>query len=268
MATKKLQVTDATLIATGLDVKNEVERYFTERPNYSLAIDKLCPSFTATGSVATCEPVEGYPLDVQTAEGATKVTRTGKNLLGYTDFEGITGSGNNQSCIGGVITKNTTSTNLNTSWVLVGDARPYLRNNRLAPGTYVFSISQTSTTGILFKNPYLDVTLDDGTSVSLPNGVTTTIDQYATIKNIRCETTRFSELTTVTATVQLEVGNTATKHEPCVVSEFAAGKPVLAFPGINTIWADTGDVTVTGRADPNAIIEKLTDAVVALGGNV
>ena len=28
-------------------------------------VDKLCPTFTESGSVVTCEPVEGYPLEVE-----------------------------------------------------------------------------------------------------------------------------------------------------------------------------------------------------------
>ena len=46
-------------------------------------LDRLCPAFTESGTIVACEPVEGYPLDVQTAEGATKILRTGKNLLPY-----------------------------------------------------------------------------------------------------------------------------------------------------------------------------------------
>lgn len=43
---------------------------------------------------------------------------------------------------------------------------------------------------------------------------------------------------------------------------------VLALQGVNTLYSNTGDITVTGRADPVAIIEKLTNAIIALGGNV
>ena len=43
---------------------------------------------------------------------------------------------------------------------------------------------------------------------------------------------------------------------------------ILALLGVNTIYSDTGDTTVTGRADPTAVIEKLTNAIVALGGTV
>jgi hypothetical protein len=43
---------------------------------------------------------------------------------------------------------------------------------------------------------------------------------------------------------------------------------VLALSGTNTLYSDTGDTVVTGRANPAAIIDKLTNAIIALGGNV
>lgn len=43
---------------------------------------------------------------------------------------------------------------------------------------------------------------------------------------------------------------------------------ILALSGVNTLYSDTGDTTVTGRTDPTAVIEKLTNAIIALGGNV
>lgn len=43
---------------------------------------------------------------------------------------------------------------------------------------------------------------------------------------------------------------------------------VLALSDTNYLCANTGDTTVTGKADPAAVIEKLTNAIIALGGNV
>lgn len=39
---------------------------------------------------------------------------------------------------------------------------------------------------------------------------------------------------------------------------------ILALSGTNTIYADTGDTTVSGRADPNAIIQQLTQRIAVL----
>lgn len=54
--------------------------------------------------------------------------------------------------------------------------------------------------------------------------------------------------------------------EPVTVQ--LALQEILALSGTNTLYSDTGDTTVTGRADPTAVIEKLTNAIIALGGNV
>ncbi len=43
---------------------------------------------------------------------------------------------------------------------------------------------------------------------------------------------------------------------------------IHALSGENVFYSDTGGTTVTGRADLAAIIEKLTNAILALGGNV
>lgn len=41
---------------------------------------------------------------------------------------------------------------------------------------------------------------------------------------------------------------------------------ILALSGTNTIYTDTGDTTVSGRADPNTIIQQLATRIAALEG--
>lgn len=48
----------------------------------------------------------------------------------------------------------------------------------------------------------------------------------------------------------------------------AVVRNIHAFPGVNALISDCGDTAVSGRADPVAIIDKLTNAIIALGGNV
>ena len=43
---------------------------------------------------------------------------------------------------------------------------------------------------------------------------------------------------------------------------------ILALSGTNTIYSDTGDTQVSGKADLRVTIEKLTNAIIALGGKV
>ena len=47
-----------------------------------------------------------------------------------------------------------------------------------------------------------------------------------------------------------------------------APQQILALSSTNTVFSSTGDTTVTGRSNPTAIINKLTNAIVALGGTV
>ena len=96
---------------------------------------------------------------------------------------------------------------------------------------------------------------------------------------------------------QLEVGSSGTSYEPYRSEEFTIdlgqtvyggsynwqtgvltdqdgvvtqveAQRIPALSGTNTIYSDTGDTTVTGRADPTAVIEKLKSAIIALGGNI
>jgi len=43
---------------------------------------------------------------------------------------------------------------------------------------------------------------------------------------------------------------------------------ILALSGENTLYSDTGDTQVSGKADLRVTIEKLTNAIIALGGKV
>lgn len=99
------------------------------------------------------------------------------------------------------------------------------------------------------------------------------------------------------SSIQIEIGSTATTYEPYrgetltvdlgeavnnATFDWTTGvltredgttkqltpQEILALPGVNTFYSDTGDTEVTGRADPIALIDKLTNAIVALGGNV
>ena len=45
-------------------------------------------------------------------------------------------------------------------------------------------------------------------------------------------------------------------------------QPLAAFPGVNTLWSSAGETEVKGSADINGVIETLTNAIIALGGNI
>ena len=43
---------------------------------------------------------------------------------------------------------------------------------------------------------------------------------------------------------------------------------IRGLQGTNSLWCDVGNTTVNGKSDPTSVIEKLTNAIIALGGNV
>lgn len=51
-------------------------------------VDKLCPAFTQTGSVVTCAPLEGYPLEVVSA---VAVTQAGSGTPSPTNIRSVSG---------------------------------------------------------------------------------------------------------------------------------------------------------------------------------
>ena len=83
-----------------------------------------------------------------------------------------------------------------------------------------------------------------------------------------------------------ESSNTVEEWKAWLAERYANGQPVtlvydlatpiqiqltpqefVAFQGVNALYCKDG-ITVTGRSDPGIIIEKLTNAIIALGGNV
>lgn len=45
-------------------------------------------------------------------------------------------------------------------------------------------------------------------------------------------------------------------------------REVAALPGDNVLWSDSGNTTVSGKADLTQVIQTLTNAILALGGNI
>ena len=52
------------------------------------------------------------------------------------------------------------------------------------------------------------------------------------------------------------------------VTDQLTPQELLGLSGTNTLYSDTGNTDVSGKADPTSVIEKLTNAIIALGGNV
>lgn len=209
--------------------------------------DRLCPPIHETGSLVSCEPLAGYPLTVQTADDATEVHRTGKNLFDFK--QGVS---------------------------LISGLDKYGYELRLPPGTYTVS-AKIHTTGDRYL--YNRIRHADGITESI--GGTITIQKYTPktftlaqdeqwivyIGNSVKET-EANRMFEEDFDVQIEPGSTDTPYEPYIGGAFVLGEAVPGLAGVNHIWADKGEITVTGRADPVAAMNKITNAIIALGGNV
>ena len=215
-------------------------------------VDKLCPDFHESGSIVACEPVEGYPLTVQT-DGATKVYRGGKNLIGFqpktVNKNGITYTYKED----GTIVVDGTATSLSQTYICpvsFKEGVTYTLSGCVGGSnkTYQLFVEQGGVIGLYNAN------LPDTRAASGTGTTEVRIIVYAgqTVSNLVIKP-------------QLEIGSIATEYEPYrTPDEFAPNEAIPALDGVNTIWADSGDVTVTGKADPKAVIQDLYNKLNAL----
>lgn len=224
-------------------------------------VDTLCPTFTESGSVVGCEPVEGYPLTVTAEEGST-ITRCGKNLINPSEYMAATKDEDERTTLDGdVFTTRFTSGGIHVNM-------RYSPCKSHSKGTYTFSFiplteganayafvyakssgAMIAKKELLGSNPSLTFTANEEFYVSL-GGINGSLGTYS-------------------YKLQLEAGTTATEYEPYREAEtFAIGEPITAWQGVNTFYADTGDITITGKADPTAIIQDLCNKVNALSATV
>lgn len=170
------------------------------------------------------------------------LTRTGKNLLGFADFDVVFGA-YTDSCVQGVFTRTVTAQHTTTS-CLHADTLANIKSAHLKAGTYVFTLMHLGS-GKTFTDPYLEVTLSDGTVVQLKSGVATTLELDGTITGIKQTMTTYSAGDVITFTMQLEAGEVATDYEPYSGATRTAILPETVYGG-SIDWT-TGLLTVTHR---------------------
>ena len=81
-----------------------------------------------------------------------------------------------------------------------------------------------------------------------------------------------------TTGILMSEGSTPYQHNPetgelTPIDDLATYQPtvvrnIYAYQGVNTLVSDCGNTEVSGRADPKAMFEKLSSAIISLGGNV
>ena len=247
-------------------------------------VDRLCPAFSENGSVVSCHPVEGYPLSVvsqiqpvQEGEGDPSLDNI-RPITGYSEIKlwrndeqfsaqlGQTVYGGSFNWATGelVIDRKLITLDGTETWVTVA-------TNTDGKKRYVMNRKSTD----ILKDVYFPksaTVIDSKLKCSILPTITTTltytcnngigsgndilsvyIEQYAT------DPDGFKAAMTG---AQILFG----LETPITVQ--LTPQEILALSGENTLYSDTGDTTAKGRADPGALIQKLTDAVIALGGKV
>lgn len=230
-------------------------------------IDRLCPSFTESGYIVTCEPVEGYPLTVTSAETSSTFIRYGKNLLDM--------SAENVKKINWIGSNGTVSPN---HWGV---------ELILPPGTYTIKAAGSSGDYIyaqandIYGTKYIKPFEKSPVAGGQPNPAQTAtfaewVRMYIYDALSPAHDTNYPKYGAMQVfnkyNIQLEVGNTATAYEPCNAEEFSftsyedgvSRATVPALPGVNTFINYVDGMTVTGRADPNAINRKTAERLAAL----
>lgn len=241
--------------------------------------DRLCPSFTESGATVACQPVEGYPLGVvskitpvQSGSGTPSPDNV-RPITGWTgarlthgnetqtrnislDF-GQTVCGGSLDWGSGVLTVDTALTTIPPEAVRMADGddmqytvRSYwdapasagglegMYCNRLKPVWNMGDHDGQGTTIAIFANGI--IRFRDGVSTN------------------QAEAQAWAAENPIQLAYKLA--------QPYAVQ--LTPQEVLALSGVNTLYSDTGDTVVTGRADPTAVIEKITNAILALGGNI
>lgn len=213
--------------------------------------DRFCLPFTKSGAVVTCQPIEGYPLEITTDENATKITCCGKNLFDYVEFckskgyvEQPDGSWMGEQTTGKVFTNNTNiDKQITISYVGKATARALCFAIKYEDG----STQYISDIGASEDFQYIKGTTTKGKVVS-------TISWWYN-----------SNGTIYVKDVQIEFAETPTPYESYRGNTASVGEPILSVASTNYVFADVGEITVKGREDPAATYKRMNDAIINLG---
>lgn len=195
-------------------------------------VSTINPAQPGTGdpSPENVRPISGFD--------AVTLTRTGKNLFGFRDYT-YKANAYIDTCVNGVFRREVTTAH-ETSFAVNANAMLYIENPHIPAGTYTFTLTHMS--GPTFHSPYLEVTLSDGSVVSLVNGVATTLPLDGTITVVRVTTWSYAAGDVLEFVMQLEAG-TGTAYEPYSGVTLTADLPETVYGG--TLDWTTGLLTVT-----------------------
>lgn len=253
-------------------------------------VDSLCPPINESSNAVRCVPIKDYPLDVRIygyVEDAThaRLTIQGKNLFDCTKYKFT--EGQYVRSAGDV-----TGYDQNSSYACCKTFIPvsHLQGKQITLNHPPAEIGGSNPKMIFYQAEYASsVIANSGT-----NGYTATVPTDANFM-------RFSipKIYSDGKKIQIELGGTVTSHEQyresnTIIAGYdweagEVGHTMNAMGGTYTFTADVGtvdeagdfvaegmaEVLVSGRADPNETIRRLTDdvaelkaAILTMGANV
>ena len=231
-------------------------------PSEKQLLDKVCIPFKEIGVIVTCQPVVGYPLEVAADAEAGQITRCGKNLVDadvllnqylIKDENGIYRVVESSTSRGSGVVRFSTPIPANTPiHFKFYDFDGYNANSDALLSTSISFGDGTTEAGNWFG---ISGTFTNELTIKKQKPITAF--QFYTYKPSEGFFCQFSAL-------QVEIGEAATEYEPFKLETFPVGEPIPGWAGVNTIYADKGTVTVTGKADPVAVIDRLQMRLAAL----
>lgn len=237
-------------------------------------VDKLCPSFEESGSMITCEPLEDYPLEVVStinekedgsAWNSITLKLNSKNLFDVSEILTWTGYRTyNVSLPAGtyIVTYSDCSHE--------GADVPYLRFRDNSKGVYF----NNKTTKITLTKPETVIYIyTNGYSNPNSQGVTATVNQLMiSVSGGSYEPYKLQTFTIDLSEYAISAGSynwtTGVLYSDEGSWDQLTPIAITALDGTNVLYSDCGNTEVKGKADPVKIIEKLTNAILALGGNI
>lgn len=219
-------------------------------------LDKLCPSFTESGAVVTCEPLEGYPLQV-VSNIAPKQSGTGDpspdNVRPIIGHDGVTISNGGKNFFDITVledsednfyspeTKELTITSRGVAIYHKGYASSF-KLKEFAPylvvgQTYVMSANCTNATGNFIYLTKINTVLQFGSPVTITQEM---MDSPVRWYNSSVDSDKTPN---VISNIQIELGNTATAYEPYRVTSVAIPFGQTVYGG--TYDSQSGVLTIT-----------------------
>lgn len=236
----------------------------------SKSVQTLAPKFTLSGNTVTCAPVEGSILNV---EGSGKlVWAGGKNLLNYSLYGSYSENGVDivYNSADQTFTFNGTATaNISRA---VYHYYVYAKGKTLTISVNVISGNVTIPSGhavahigygddLTGRENFIANNLD-GTGRSNATNVCT--KDY--VNSFWFYITTGVSFNNLKVRVQLELGNETTPFEPYIGEPLDIQLPttVTAKAGKNLLFANSGDIIVSGYEDPRTTIANLSARIAAL----